>query len=135
MDLLQAPGDPLSVAALLPENPVAVGESWKPADWAARMLTSLEAVQKSDLKCTFESLKEGIATIRFTAEIHGAVYGAVTVLKLKGLFQFDVGAGFVRRLDLEQSEERSVGAVSPGLEVTAHVTFDPGGDNNSDTTR
>ena len=42
LELVQGPGDPLALASLLSDEPVAVGEKWKVGEPAARGLTSYD---------------------------------------------------------------------------------------------
>lgn len=121
LELLRMPGDPLALLGLLPRAAVAVGESWSPDDWALQMLTGTDAVLKSRLDCRLESVRDGHALVSFRGEIDGAIDGAATTIAVEGTFTFDPKAGHLRELHLQQTEQRSVSAVSPGMDVTAEV--------------
>ncbi len=124
VELLNSPGDSLPVLALLPQSEVEVGEVWTPDRWVLQSLTGLEAVLKSELTCQLDSVADDIATITFKGKIEGATVGAQTEIDVKGKFQFRTDENFISHLELEQTEKRSVGSVSPGMKVTANVNWD-----------
>lgn len=124
LELLRAPGDPLPALALLPEQAVEPGETWKPADWVLPLISGLEAVEKSALECKLESVQGDIARISFAGEANGAALGAASAVKISGHLLFDVAGAYVSHLELTQAEKRSVGVVSPGLNVLAKMVVD-----------
>ncbi|MFK7777221.1 MAG: hypothetical protein QM501_03715 [Gimesia sp.] len=124
LELLNSPGDSLPVTALLPQSEVEVGEVWTPDRWVIQSLTGLEAVLKSELTCKLESVEAEVALVSFQGKIEGATVGAQTEITIKGQFQFRRQDHFISHLELEQTENRSVGSVSPGMKVTAKVTWD-----------
>jgi hypothetical protein len=127
LELLRAPGDSLCLLGLLPQTPVAVGEKWSPASWVGQMLTDTEAAAKSDLNCTLESVTQGQAKVVFEGTVEGATAGSIGKVDLHGSFVYDLKTQQITRAELQQSEERSVGPVSPGIKVTAKsvVTITP----------
>lgn len=124
LELLNSPGDCLPVSALLPSSDVEVGETWTPDQWVLQSLTGLEAVLKSELTCKLESVKDELAVISFKGNIEGATVGAQTEIAVTGKFQFRLNDHYISHLELEQTEDRSVGSVSPGMKVTAKVNWD-----------
>ena len=121
LDLLRTPGDSLALPALLPDKEVAEGDTWSPPSWAAQLFAGMEAVTKSELKCTLESVKQPLAKIRIEGSLEGATGGAPTKIGLKGTMDYDLDARSITMADITQTEQRSVGAVSPGLDVSARV--------------
>jgi len=119
LELLRAPGDSLSLLGLLPPKPVAVGEKWSPPSWVGQMLTDTEAAGKADLSCTLESVADGQAKVKFEGTVEGATAGSSGKINLHGSYVFDVEAQRLAQAEFEQTEERSVGPISPGLKVTA----------------
>ena len=124
LDLLNMPGDSLALLGLLPPDPVSVGQQWQPASWVIQMLTGTEALLKSELTCRLTSVKNGVARVEFSGSLEGAVVGAATEIELSGRLQYDLEKKFIRRAELTQKEERSVGAVSPGMKVEARVVME-----------
>lgn len=124
LELLNSPGDSLPVIALLPQSAVEVGEVWTPDRWVLQSLAGLEAVLKSELTCKLESIEDDLAQISFQGTIEGATVGAQTEITVKGKFFFHRQDQYISHLEMEQTEKRSVGAVSPGMKVTAKVNWD-----------
>ncbi len=124
LELLQPPIDSLTALALLPADRVEVGEEWESPLWALQFLTAVEAVEKGSLKCTLKSAENDVAKVEFSGEIKGGILGATSEIKLSGHYLYDLKRHCLTHMELTQSETRTVGAVSPGLKVTAKATLD-----------
>ena len=123
LELLNVPGDSLAILGLLPEKDVEISESWYPSSWVIQMLTSTEAINKSKLVCQLKSVKEGIAKVTFSGSINGATSGTDAVSTVKGFYLFDIDKKHINSVDLTQTEKRSVGVISPGMDVIARMKF------------
>jgi len=121
LELLHVAGDSLAILGLLPESLVDEGESWIPAHWVVPLLTGVEAVEKAEITCKLESLIPGKARITFGGDVTGATVGAASFVRVDGHLVFDLEQKLISELELTQSEKRSIGAVSPGLDVVAKV--------------
>src|SRR5207248_2266282 len=119
LELLRAPGDSLCLASLLPPGPVAIGEKWSPGSWVPQMFTDTEAASQSDLTCTLETVKKDEATVVFDGTVEGATAGSTGTVQIHGRYFFDLPAQRLSRAEIELTESRSVGPVSPGMRVTA----------------
>ena len=64
LELVQGPGDPLALASLLPDRPVAVGDRWTVGDLAARNLSGYDALAANALEATLEALDDASARVR-----------------------------------------------------------------------
>jgi hypothetical protein len=124
IELLHTPGDGLAVLGLLPPRAVEVGDAWTPESWVLQMLTGTEALLKGDMTCRLESVADGRANVSFDGRTEGAVDGTTTKITLAGKYVFDLNQNYVRHVELTQTEERTVGPVSPGMQVTASVVVD-----------
>ena len=124
VDLINTPGDHLPCLGLLPGNAVKVGDTWKPDSWVIQTLTGTEAVLKSQLECRLATVADGQARIEFHGEMDGATLGAATKLTVKGTMYFNMAENYISRIETQQEEERVVGAVSPGMKVSAKVTVE-----------
>ena len=122
LDLLDIPGDPLAIVALLPEREVEVGDEWKPADWAVQMLTAIEAVEESAMTCTLDSAANGKARVKFTGRIAGVRLGAPTNIELSGTFDYDLTDKLITAVTLNHAERAAMGTVTPGVESKVLVT-------------
>jgi hypothetical protein len=124
LDLLRTPADSLSLLGLLPREDVAVGDWWKPENWAVQMLCGIEAMTKAEITCKLEEADAGTARVTFAGSADGASLGATTEVQFSGDFSFDRTAKMITRARLKQTETRSIGAIMPGLEVTANVALE-----------
>ncbi len=121
LDLVTPPCDSLGFIALLPLAPVEVGEEWEPAPWVAQFLARLEASTTSKLKCKLTKVADGAAEITFNGAVKGAVQGTPSDVQLSGSIDYDLKLKCITGAALQQTEKRDVGAVSPGLDVTARL--------------
>jgi hypothetical protein len=124
VDLLELPGDPLGLTALLPRTAVEVGAEWKPADWATQMLATIEAIDKQDLTCRLASVNAGTARIDYAGKTSGQRFGANTEVEIKGHLLYDVTQKFVRAASAKYVVKSSIGTVSPGVDATVDVTVE-----------
>lgn len=124
LDLIRTPGDSLSVLSLLPRETVSVGDTWKPESWAVQMMCSLEAMLKGEITCKLEEADAASARVSFSGQAEGATLGTTAGVELSGDFTFDRKQKLVTRLRAKQKEKRSVGAVTPGLEVSASIVLE-----------
>ena len=132
MDLLELPGEPLALQALLPLEAVEIGGKWSPNSWAIQMLATVEAVQKSEMSCVLTSVKENMATIELEGNVLGQRYGANTDVKIAGQMTFDLKTELIVSAKLTYNIKANIGTVSPGIDarvetvVTRKITPTPG---------
>lgn len=124
VELLRSPGDSLALASLLPTTPVEQGTSWEPPYWTLPMLTGIEAVSKTTLKCSVSKIDKQYVVIKVSGGVEGATLGAFANITIDGQIAFDRKANHIRQAKITQTEKRTVGAVSPGMNVTATVYVD-----------
>ena len=117
MDLLELPGEPLALQALLPASEVEVGDKWAPNAWAVQMLATVEAVQKSEMNCELTSLKGNTATIAIEGSVLGQRYGANTEVKVSGELTYDIKAQLIASAKLAYQMKANIGTVSPGIDA------------------
>jgi hypothetical protein len=123
-ELLKSPGDSLALAALLPAVPVEESSTWEPPYWTLPMLTGIEAVSKSSLKCNVSKIDDQYVVIQVSGGVEGATLGAFANITVEGQIAWDRKAGHIRQAKITQTEKRTVGAVSPGMNLTATVYID-----------
>lgn len=121
LEVLDTPIDALTLLALLPNDPVEQGDTWKPASWVLQFITGIEAVEKSELTCKAEKVSEAEAVIKVEGKISGGVLGAGTEISLNGTCKFDVKQELLTSADLTIAEKRSVSPVTTGLDLTTKV--------------
>lgn len=123
VDLLNMPGDPLALAALLPREAVEVGEEWSPSGWVAQMLATLEAVETSDVTCRFESMEGRVARVTFGGQINGQRHGTNTEVGIEGHLLYDTGQHIIRSSEAKYTIKASIGTIDPGMDATVDVTL------------
>lgn len=121
LNLLRTPCDSLGLIALLPNREVEVGESWTPNLWAGQFIAGLDAVTESKMTCKLESVTESIARVTFEGSVDGATLGSTSKVTLKGGYDYDLVSKSISGADMTQTEDRSVGVVSPGMKISARV--------------
>ncbi len=124
LDLIDIPGNSLAVEALLPRGHLKADEKWSPAEAGLKNLLGLDAISNSTVRCSLLSKTEKLAEIAFAGRIDGAVAGVSTVLELDGNATFDRRENRLSSIQMRIKERRSVGHVSPGLDVTANLKME-----------
>jgi hypothetical protein len=124
VDLLEIPGDPLVLTALLPRGAVDAGASWKPSDWAAQMLASLEAIDKLSMNCRLASVDAEKALIEFQGAVSGQRHGANTEVTIQGKLVFNRTLSLIQKASLRYGIKASIGTINPGIDATVDVLVD-----------
>lgn len=117
LEVVQGPGDPLALAALLPAAAVAKGETWTVGNDAARSLSGYDTLDDNALKATLESIDEVRAVVRLKGAVRGSYLGGPGTITIDGSFAFDRKAGRVEALAVERAEVRKPGPVEAGLDI------------------
>jgi hypothetical protein len=128
LELIDLLGNSLLLDRLLPEKVVTVGESWKHASNLVCALLGLDAVAQSDLQSTLVSVAQGAARLEMGGHVEGAIEGVSTSIDVKAKYRFQLDTGRITWFGILVKEDRSIGHVGTGLEVTARVqmTITPG---------
>lgn len=124
VDLLELPGDPLILTALLPRTPVTSGAQWQAPEWAAQMLATLEAVDKVAINCRLATVNASDAVIEFTGTANGQRYGANTDVTISGRLVFDRKFSMIRQTTAKYVIKSSIGTINPGIDATVDATVD-----------
>ena len=122
LELVQGLGDPLTLADLLPEKPVAVGERWRVRDTAAQALSEYDALTSNNLEASLESADAAKARIRLKGQIQGSARGGPGKMTCEGFLTFDRQAARIDHLDLNRAETRQPGPVEAGLDIKSTLT-------------
>ena len=121
LELVQGVGDPLVLPDLLPQQPVASGESWKVPASALPALTGYDTVQSSSLEATLASVADDSARILLKGTVAGSVLGGPGSMECEGQLIFDRTEELVTRLELNRRERRDPGPVEAGLDVKSSL--------------
>jgi len=117
VDLLEIPGDALALLAVLPLTDVRVGEEWNPADWVLQMLTGIEAVETTEMKCKLEQATPAAARVTFSGKIKGQKLGTNTAVNVAGVLLFDLKSQSLSQAKTVYAVSSEVGTVNPGLDM------------------
>jgi hypothetical protein len=123
LELVQQPGDPLALASLLSNKPVAVGDRWTVGDLAARNLSGYDALASNSLEGTLEVIDATSARVRLLGTIRGAALGGEGSMACDGSFTFDRKTRRIEKLVLRRAETRRPGPVEDGLDVKSVITL------------
>ena len=126
VDLLELPGDPLVLTALLPRTPVTPGAQWTAPEWCGQMLSSLEAVSKVELNCRLASSDANTAVIEFNGVANGQRYGANSDVTITGRFVFDRQQNLISKASAKYDIKSSVGLINPGIDGAIEMTMERG---------
>jgi hypothetical protein len=122
LELVQGVGDPLALAGLLPERPVAVGDHWKVRDSAAKVMSGYDTITSNNLEATLESAEESRARLRLKGRIEGSAFGGAGVIGCDGFATFDREVARIDHVDLNRVETRQAGPVEAGLDMKSTLT-------------
>lgn len=124
LDLLSLPADSLVIDGLLPTEPVEVGATWKHSDALLAVLLDLDAVSSSEVSSTLKAATAGrTATVELAGKLEGALHGVSTKIELKGRYTYDFSQQRITHFVLLANEDRSIGHVATGVDVTSKVTL------------
>jgi hypothetical protein len=121
LELIQGPGDSLTLAGLLPAKAVSKGDRWTVSDSFARSISGYDALASNALEATLESFDADTARIVLVGDVRGASLGGEGSMALHGTAVFDRVGGFVRQLKVERAEVRKAGQVENGLDMKSSL--------------
>ena len=121
LDLIDAIGNSYVVDELLPQTPVADGQSWPSKPTAIAALLTLDSVAVCEVQSVLEEFNGSFAKVRLAGVVHGTVDGAATEQEVRGVYLFDRTLRRITRLNLAVREKRSIGGATPGLDAVAKL--------------
>ena len=121
LELIDAPGSGLALAALLPMRVVKVKQSWQQPDWAMARLLGLDIVNQHDVTGTLTEVKDNLAVVSLQGKVAGAVGGVTSEIELTGKLNLDLKQRAVTWLALGYTENRAIGHAQPGFETTTKL--------------
>ena len=124
LDLLDVPGDPLALVALLPTREVELEEEWEVPDWAVQMLATLEAASTAEITARLVSMSGGQARVEFKGRAEGARLGAVTEITFSGHLLYDLDQKLITAVDLTHAEKGAIGTITPGIDSEVRVLIE-----------
>lgn len=122
-DLLEMPGDPLALVAMLPASAVEVDGTWTPPEWASQMLASVEAIEKVSVAGKLTALTDQLATIALDGTVKGQRQGANCEVAIHGTLEYDRSSESITAASLKYDVKSAVGTVNPGIEAQVDVSI------------
>jgi hypothetical protein len=119
LELVDIVGNSLVVERLLPDEPVAVGESWDASARVMAALLRLDAVAVCDVQSVLGEVTDSRARIAMAGRVEGSTDGIATKIELKCSYDFSISHRRITRLRLAIKEKRAIGHVGPGVDVVA----------------
>ncbi len=123
LELVQGPGDPLTLADLLPRSEVEPGKSWKLPEAVSLALTGYDSLKSSSLEATLESVDEKEALLRIRGEVEGSALGGPGKVTCDGTARFNRATNLIEQVELKRNESREAGPVEAGLDVRSTLTI------------
>lgn len=122
LDLLDLQANTALLPLLLPKDAVAIGDSWQPEGDLLAQLLGIDVVSTSDVKCVLGDVAEGqTANVLIAGQVNGAVGGVATEIHLDGTLTYDLAQKWIARAKFTVREQRAIGHIGPGLNVTCKL--------------
>jgi hypothetical protein len=121
LDLMEVVGNSFYADQLLPDRPVANGDSWDHDASVMGPFLGLDSVAVCEVKSVLDEYNTSFAKVRLAGVVHGMTEGAATELEVRALYLFDRRLRRITRLNLAVREKRSIGGATPGLEAVAKL--------------
>jgi hypothetical protein len=115
--------DSLAIGGLLPNEPVAAGDSWRPASYAVAAAFNLTHIGNNQLQMKLDRLDESVANISLVGHVEGICSGTATLRSYSGQFVFDRQQKKIVQADVNHREERKAGPLGSALDVRASYQF------------
>lgn len=121
LELIEVPGNSLTLDALLPGKSLNIGDHWTHGEDVVAALLGLEVVTSSDLQSKLVRREGDEVVLEAQGKVEGAMGGVFTQLKIEARYRFHTKHGWVSFFVMDIEEDRSIGHVSPGYDIAARV--------------
>ena len=121
LELIDIQVNSLLLDRLLPEKPVAVGDTWQPSDELMAQLLGLDEVGQSDVKCELTDVTNQVARFEMKGSISGAAEGVTAAIGLRARYRYDLARKRIDWLGMALKEQRQVSPVNDGFDVAAQL--------------
>jgi hypothetical protein len=129
LDAIDIQANSVLLDRLLPEKPVAVGDTWPHSEQLLAALLGLDEVAKTTVQSTLKEVKEEgkgkdartWARFEITGRVEGAIYGVSTAIEIKGKYRFDMQTKRIDWLGMLVKEDREASFVTDGVDVVSRL--------------
>jgi hypothetical protein len=117
LEVIDIIGNSLLLDRLLPEGPVAIGDTWKPADGVAAALLGLDSLTRNDLRCVLKEVTDTVARLELSGSVEGPVNDTKARIEMKGKYRFDLRSKRIDWFAMLTKEDRGTSRVAVGFDV------------------
>lgn len=121
LEVIDILGNSLLLDRLLPEEPVAIGATWKPEGKVIAALLGLDSAKRCDLQCTLKEVTKTVARVEFSGSVEGPVNDTKAKIELKGKYRFDLKNKRIDWFAMLTKEDRDASQVAVGFDVTVRL--------------
>ncbi len=117
--LLEVPADSVLLDRLLPEKPLAVGDSWKHPPELMTGMFGLGTTRMVDVESTLTEVTDSAARFETSGHIEGTYEGTATKIDVKAKYRFNRKSRRIDWIGLLMKESRPTGKIRQGVDVVA----------------
>lgn len=122
LDLIDIQGNTALLPLLLPKEAVTISQKWQLDGDLLAQLLGIDVVGNSDVQCVLGDVTEGkTANLLIAGQVNGAVGGVATEIHLDGTLTYDLATNWISAVKLTVREQRAIGHIGPGLNVTCKL--------------
>jgi hypothetical protein len=121
LEVIDILGNSLLLDRLLPEEPVAIGATWKPTGKTAAALLGLDSAKHCELQCTLKEVAKTVARFEFSGSVEGPVNDTTAKITLKGKYRFDLKTRRIDWFAMVTEEKRETSQVAVGFDVVVRL--------------
>jgi hypothetical protein len=114
-------GNSLLLDRLLPEKPVAIGDSWKHSEQFMAQFLNLDEVGQSDVQSTLKEVTDTLARFELSGRVAGMVDSVSTEIEIKARYRYDRRRNCVDWIGLLVKEKRNPSPVTDGFDIVARL--------------
>ncbi len=121
LELIEHQGNSLLMDRFLPDQPMAVGDSWKHSERLMALLLNLDEVGQTDVQSVLTEVTDKVARFEMSGKVAGAIDGVTSEIEIKARYRFDLMRKRIDWLGMLIKEKRQSSPVSDGIDATAQV--------------
>ncbi|HUT12061.1 MAG TPA: hypothetical protein VMY42_16285 [Thermoguttaceae bacterium] len=121
LELIDVQGNSLLLDRFLPQEPVAVGDTWKHSEGLVAALLGVERVAEADVRSTLGEVTDTVARFDMSGRVEGAVYGVTTEISVKAKYRFDLRRKRIDWFTMLVEEKRNASPVADGVDAVARL--------------
>ena len=121
LEVIDVQANSLLLDRLLPEKPVAIGDTWKHSGELLAAMLGLDEVAKTDVQSRLKEATDTLARFEIEGKVEGAIHGVATKIEIKGKYRFDLRRNRVDWLGLLVKEDRQGSFVADGVDAVSRL--------------